>query len=179
MSLRLLGASQAGMAIIHTALDDLESFLWLLIWCIVHASKGIEGAMAANRGIKLMLDAWEGDAKSNAAKQGYAEKNWKDAVFGGLIREWLEILSKAETETSEVLELFPTIPLDSDPGSRWTKYCNWLETKFTRTYEDFLKSGLNHLKNVKKYSNWKEVVDAKSQAARARAARPDDDILIQ
>lgn len=49
-------------SITHTALDDLESFLWLLI---VHASKDIEGARANNPGIQLTLDAWQGDGDVN------------------------------------------------------------------------------------------------------------------
>jgi hypothetical protein len=172
MSLRLLIACQLGEATIHTALDDLESFLWLLIWCIVHASKGIEGAMAANRGIKLMLDTWKDtNAMSNVAKSYFAESCWKDAVFGGLIQEWLEIFRTANEETWGVLELLPTIPLDNEPGSRWSRACSWLETKFTGTYEDLLKSGFHHLKNVEKYSNWEELVDANLQAAQANRDR--------
>jgi hypothetical protein len=48
--MRLLISCQLRETIIHTALDDLESFLWVLIWGIVHASKDIEGANN-NRGI--------------------------------------------------------------------------------------------------------------------------------
>jgi len=36
-----------------------------------------------------MLDAWSGDAKLNSAKLSAAEHSWTDAVFGDLIREWL------------------------------------------------------------------------------------------
>ena len=41
MSTCILCALQGQSAIIHTALDDLESFFWVLIWGIVHASKDI------------------------------------------------------------------------------------------------------------------------------------------
>ena len=51
VSMRILSAWSMKEKIIYTALDDLESFLWLLIWCIVHATKDIEGAKAANKGI--------------------------------------------------------------------------------------------------------------------------------
>jgi hypothetical protein len=60
MSIRLLNASQVRETIIHTALDDLESFLWLLIWGIVYASN-IEGDKTANPGIQRMLVVWSGD----------------------------------------------------------------------------------------------------------------------
>ncbi len=88
MSLRLLAAWQLGKTTIHTALDDLESFLWLLIWGIVHTTKDIEGAKTANRGIEGMLDAWSDDVISNLNKYYVTEKMWEDAVFGGLIEEW-------------------------------------------------------------------------------------------
>src|ERR1700733_16329388 len=97
MSIRLLNASQATEAVIHTALDDLESFLWLLIWGIVYATKDIEGARAANHGIKLMLEAWSGDVKSNRSKLPTAEA-WKDDVFGDLIREWIDIFRRTHRE---------------------------------------------------------------------------------
>jgi hypothetical protein len=73
MSFRLLDAWQLRETIIHTAIDDLESFLWLLIWGIVHASKDIEGAKGANRGIHLMLVAWSGGLTSNRTKLSVAE----------------------------------------------------------------------------------------------------------
>ena len=36
--------------------DDLESFLWLLIWVIAHVLKDKERAMKNNTGIKLILN---------------------------------------------------------------------------------------------------------------------------
>ena len=57
MFLRLLEALLGRKTIIHNALDDLESFLWVLIWGIVHASKDIEGAKTVNGGIDRMLTA--------------------------------------------------------------------------------------------------------------------------
>src|SRR6266576_908454 len=104
MSMRLLTAWQVRETIIHTAVDDLESFLWLLIWCIVYASKDIEGAMTANRGIQLMLDAWSGDVTSNRTKLSTAENNWKDVVFGDLIREWLGTFRRASREDERLTE---------------------------------------------------------------------------
>ena len=93
MSVRLLNAWQGRETIIHTALDDLESFLWLLIWGIVYTSKDIQGSKtaSANRGIQLMLVAWSGDVTYNRTKLAAAEDTWEDAVFGGLIEEWLGI----------------------------------------------------------------------------------------
>jgi len=159
MSTRILGACDLEETIIHTALDDLESFLWVLIWGIVHASKEIEGANN-NRGIRLMLNAWWGDAKSNRSKLPTAERDWKDAVFGSLIKEWLGILTTASDGAGPLMSHMPTIPLDNQPGSRWSNACDWLESHCRKTYEDILKSGFNHLKEVEKYSSWEDVVAA-------------------
>jgi hypothetical protein len=160
MSMRTLDSLRVREPIIHTALDDLESFLWLLIWGIVHASKDIEGAKANNRGIQLMLDAWSGD---NMSKLAIAERKWRDTVFGGLIEEWLGIFRRAFNETRELMEHMPTIPLDNQQGSEWSRACNRLESHCMKTYEDVLKSGFDHLKDIGKYSDWKEVVVANAQ----------------
>src|SRR5712672_2252305 len=112
MSMRLLTACQKRKAIIHTALDDLESFLWVLIWGIIYASMDINGANN-NEGIQLMLDAWSGDAKSNRSKLPTAQHDLKDAVFGGLIKEWLGILITASDGAEPLMNHMPTIPLDN------------------------------------------------------------------
>jgi hypothetical protein len=163
MSMRLLAAYQGNLTIIHTALDDLESFLWLLIWGIVYASKDIDGAKAANVGIEQMLIAWSGDATSNLTKLTAAERSWDDVVFGGLIQEWLGIFTKAESDTKKFMKHLPTIPLDNQLGSEWRRACDWLESYCMKTYEAVLKSGFNHLEEVRKYSNWTDVVVANSQ----------------
>src|SRR5712672_3486129 len=127
MSTRILGACDLEETIIHTALDDLESFLWVLIWGIVHASKDIEGANN-NSGIRLMLNAWSGDVKSNWSKLTIAEVTWEDAVFGGLIKEWLCIFKTARDGARPLMRYMPTIPLDNRQGSEWRKACDWLES---------------------------------------------------
>jgi hypothetical protein len=49
----------------YTTSLHLESFLWLLICAIVYASKDIQGAKTANRGIQLILKTqyskWSGE----------------------------------------------------------------------------------------------------------------------
>ena len=157
MSMRLLNASKGQVPTIHTALDDLESFLWVLIWGVVHASKDIQGARDRNLGIKLMLEAWEGD---NRSKYTIAKFDWTDVVFGRLIDEWVDILSRAHSDNRQLIRDLPKIPLDNQQGSEWSKTCDRLEAYCTKTYEDVLKSGFNHLKRVERYSTWEEVVAA-------------------
>ena len=164
LSMRILLAWDKKKKIIHTALDDLESFLWLLIWCIVHASKDIEGAKDANGGIQDMLNAWSGNLMSNKSKLITAQKVWKDVVFGGLIKEWLGIFGRASEETERVVNRMPSIPLDNRQGSRWNNACDQLTSYCTNVYEEILKSGLNFLERVQNYPDWEAVVAANVQA---------------
>jgi hypothetical protein len=159
MSLRLLGAWQVGEATIHTALDDLESFLWLLIWGIVYASKKIPGAMDVNKGIKLMLDAWSGNANSNLAKLAHA-LGWKDAVFGDLIREWLGIFIRTRVENERFVQNMSSIR----PGSKkWVKACKELESYCKDIYGEVLESGFRYLEGISQYPDWDRVVAANSR----------------
>jgi hypothetical protein len=157
MSMRLLTARQLRETIIHTALDDLESFVWILIWGIVYASKDIEGAKGANRGIELMLDAWSGDVISNRTKLATAENSWKDAVFGDLIREWLNTFREARQENERFTEDMSTMRLGSQ---EWDNACNELESYCKDIYKNLLESGFRHLEGVREYSDWDKVVAA-------------------
>jgi hypothetical protein len=159
ISMRLLSACQirSGEATIHTALDDLESFLWVLIWGIVYASKDIEGAKTANGGIQLMLDAWSGDVNSNRTKFPTAEISWTDAVFGDLIREWLNTFRQARQENKRLTEDMSIMDLGSQ---EWDDACNELESYCKDIYKEVLESGFRYLEGVREYSDWDKVVAA-------------------
>ena len=153
--MRLLNAIEGRKPRVNTALDDLESFLWVLIWGIVYASKDIQGARDYNLGIELILGAWQGD---NRSKRVIVEDDWTDAVFGGLIEEWLHIFAIARRDNQQLIRHLPKIPLDNQQGSEWSNACDRFEAYCTKTYEDVLKSGFNHLKKVERYTTWEEVV---------------------
>jgi len=155
--MHLLGAWQVQKPIIHTALDDLESFLWLLIWVIVYASKDLEGARNANRGIQLMLDAWSGEVRANRSKHETAAFDWKDVVFGDLIQDWLNIFQQAHQENERLTQDMSTMLLD---GQKWKDTCNKLESHCKGIYGEVLESGFRHLEEVRKYSDWNKVVVA-------------------
>jgi hypothetical protein len=107
-----------------------------------------------------MLNAWSGNVQANVTRLAIARCNWNDAVFGGLIKEWLDIFRRAFDGASPLMDYMPNIPLDNQPGSQWSKACDWLESHCMKTYEDILKSGFDHLKDIGMYSNWGEVVVA-------------------
>lgn len=141
----------------HTALDDLESFLWLLIWGIVRASKDIDGAKTSNRGIQSMLNAWSGDVMSNMNKFLAAERNWRDAVFGDLIREWLDTFRKADKENRRFTEDMVIMRLGSQ---EWDDACNELESYCKDIYKEVLESGFRYLEGVRECPNWNTLVAA-------------------
>ena len=160
MSTRIQGHWQGHESVFHTALDDLESFLWVLIWCIVHLSKDIEGARANNLGMNLMLDALSGDVNPKMDKLSVAQRLWKDAVFGGLIKKWLDIFGRVLEDTSDLMKFLSTHQVNSKEGSRWTRNCDQLESFCRKTYEEILQSGFEHLEVIRHYSDWKAVVAA-------------------
>ena len=160
MSMRLLSAYDRGKPIFHTALDDLESFLWLLIWGIVYASKDIAGAKDANGGIEALLKAWSGGIDRNRTKRAIADDDWKDAVFGGLIREWLNTFRKAKEESEQIIEDMYTMSLDSE---EWNGACDELESSCKIIYKEVLESGFRHLEGIKEYRDWDGVVEANSR----------------
>ena len=160
MSIRLLNAIDEREPTIHTALDDLESFLWVFIWAIVHALKDIPGARDNIKGINLMLKAWQGEKRLKRL----AIVGWKDVVFRGLIEEWLGIFERAEIEAERVMDRLPSIPLDNRQGSRWNNACDRLTSYCTNVYEEILKSGFRTLESIQNYPDWEAVVAANMQA---------------
>jgi hypothetical protein len=143
--------------VIHTALDDLESFLWVLLWGIVYTSKDIEAAMTANKGIQFMLDVWSGDLLTNMAKMTAAGMLWEDAVFGDLIQEWLDIFRKANKENRRVTKVMSIMHLGSQ---EWDDACNELESYCKDIYKEVLESGFKYLEGVRGYSDWESAVAA-------------------
>ena len=159
MSVRLLGAWINQWPIIQTAVDDLESFLWLLIWVIVHILKDNTKATTHNIGIKVMLRTYSESASilSQRVKEMDVESYWADIVFQGIIQKWISIFRLARIDIQKLSQDLIETPLDS-PQRGFV--CSRLELYCMRIYNDVLNSGFEHLKDIRKYSTWDEVVDA-------------------
>ena len=141
--------SQGRGPAIHTVVDDLESFVWLLIWVIAHVLKDKERATKNNPGIKFILENWSGK-ETYMSKWEIARKKWKDAVFGRFIRQWLKILDDAGAENDTRTKAVVAQPMGS---SGWKGACDELETFCKKIHEEILKSGFEHLEEIKKYPN--------------------------
>ncbi len=92
MSIRLLHAWSCDQAVLHTAIDDLESFLWVLVWTLVHIFKEFTTFDNAKGTINTLTQTYSSyDFSKNQNKALVVKFGWGRAeVFGGLIHEWLE-----------------------------------------------------------------------------------------
>jgi hypothetical protein len=142
--------------VIHTAVDDLESFLWVLVWVIAHVLKDKERATKNNPGIKLILHHWAGK-ETYGSKRDIVAKRWKDVVFGKVIRTWLKVFDEAEVEIDARTQAMASQPMGS---LEWKGACDDLETFCKKIYEEVLESGFKHLEEIKRYPNWETVIDA-------------------
>jgi hypothetical protein len=165
MSWRILNAWKGQHPVIQTALDDLESFLWVLIWCIVHISKDIKGATIANEGIESMLRGWSGELLS---KTSAIEREWKDTVFGDVIQQWLHTFRKADLFNAEITKAMSAMRLGSQ---EWHDTCNELELYCNSIYKVVFESGFRNLEGVKEYSSWVNVVAANERSRHDRKRR--------
>jgi hypothetical protein len=134
---------------IHTAVDDLESFLWLLIWVIAHVLKDKERATRNNPGIELILDNWSGN-KTYIDKRRIATTKWEDAVFGKVVRNWANIFNDTDIEVETRTQ---AVVAQSMGSSGWKGACDELETFCKQIYGELLKSGFEHLEEIKRYPN--------------------------
>jgi hypothetical protein len=160
--MRILGdwrlqAIQASEPIIHTAVDDLESFLWVLIWVIAHILQNNERATSHNRGILILLETFSGNLIVQRNKELDASEYWDDVVFGGLITEWMNTFREARKEVHQHTRNLAKLSLDS---LEWQSACDGLEAYCTTVYERVLVSGFKHLGAIRTYSDWDEVVNA-------------------
>jgi hypothetical protein len=148
-------SEQEKWPIIQTAIDDLESFHWLLIWAIAHILKGKEKATGLNQGIDMILEIFSGDIESQGYKESIAHTWWSNVGFGGLFKEWMNIFQVARQELPRLSQGFFEAPLDSQ---KHEEACNGLESYCMTIYKDVLESGFRYLEGVREYSNWDKVV---------------------
>jgi hypothetical protein len=141
--------------IIQTAVDDLESFHWILIWAIAHILKDQKKATGYDPEIDMILDIFLGDMDSQAYKESIVHTWWNSTVFGGLFKEWMDIFQQARQDLPTFSQNFFKVSSDSQ---KQEEACNELESYCMTTYKNVLESGFRHLKQVREYPNWDKVV---------------------
>jgi hypothetical protein len=146
--MRLLVAWSLNRRLVHTAVDDLESFMWLLSWALVHILKkyGSKDSVILKMGDVLSNK----DPVKNAFKMTIVDRVWPHAAFGNLMRDWLTILRSAQDDIEELKSTFSTTmagSLDRNIA------CGELELRCMGVYEKVLKSGFSHREEIsRRYS---------------------------
>jgi hypothetical protein len=148
MSTRLLFALEDGQPTVHTAVDDLESFLWVLVWVLVHILKefGTTSDLTVSR-LAERLSSY--DISVILARESTVRHNWKEVVFGGLVREWLAISQEA---SSVVEEHVGTDFGSGDDEDLRQRAFDRLEEYCRTVYMEFIRAGYKHLENIRRYA---------------------------
>ncbi|KAI9435683.1 hypothetical protein H4582DRAFT_1817249, partial [Lactarius indigo] len=159
VSIRLLSDWRLNKPVLHTAIDDLESFLWVLVWSLVHIFKKFAkisneksiiydlGCSLSSRNIPYIL-----------LKKDSAE-DWKEKIFKDLIQDWLRISERSQAGIRKLQKSFTEAIDDGDASNVKTRVFHELDKRCGRVYKEFIQSGYKHLKTISKFSNWEDVVD--------------------
>ena len=155
MSTRLLFAWLKNKPIVHTAVDDLEAFFWVLVWDLVHILKQSE--KIKNSTIDVLAELLSSYSIKEVVVRELTIQRWKDIVFGDLFRVWLAISQKARSAIEQHVEtvygLGHDVSLQQKAFAQLEEYCR-------SVYMEFIQTGHKHLESIRRYSDWKAVVEA-------------------
>jgi len=163
VSIRLLNAWLDEQPIIHTAVDDLESFMWLLSWALVHILKKYGCKHRRILDVEYALSSK--DLRINETKEFYIE-HWPDVAFGNLMRDWLKILKSARDDVEKLRSTFSTTPAGSPDRDI---ACGNLALFCNGVYKNILESGFRHREDISQYSQWEDVIQAMAPLPRGIA----------
>lgn len=164
MSLRFLRALQMDRRVLHTPVDDLESFLWVLVWSLVHIlismkkdnNEGLQEDNEEDLQLRMILTVLSSRYIPDVTdRETLVADGWPDMVFGGLILEWLEI-----AKDSRRLVMRPqTAFLRSSDNDARERNLDHIEDCGSETYKKFFQAGYKHLQNIREFSDWEAVVN--------------------
>jgi hypothetical protein len=155
MSKRLVFAWIMGKSALHTAIDDLESFLWVLVWALVHIfKKYITNGNSMIHRLGHRLSSRDLDHILNRGV--ITKKRWPDRVFRDLIKHWLEISEEFGSVADELEETL--LGSENDLDAQET-ILNDLDDRCRVAYKGFIQAGYKHLRTIRNFSEWQDVVD--------------------
>ncbi|KAH9163309.1 hypothetical protein EDB89DRAFT_562696 [Lactarius sanguifluus] len=157
ISLRLVNAWSANKPALHTAADDLESFMWVLVWSLVHIFKRIATITVDSAIINRLAREFSSFDTTAVLSKGFTLRLWRDKVFGDLIEEWSEVSDDSHKflrRFEATFKLSAANDMDSQKRGwdRLEKYCR-------EVYIKFIRAGYAHLENIRGYGDWKAVID--------------------
>ncbi|KAH9047876.1 hypothetical protein EDB84DRAFT_1263205, partial [Lactarius hengduanensis] len=161
MSIRLLSEWYLDRPALHTAVDDLESFLWVLVWSLVHTFKGLAKIPNKNSIIHrlghILPNHNYGDM---LLKELLTKEEWTDKAFGGLIQDWQRISETSRRYVSEHQMALIRLVKDggNDTGVTQKRIFDELDEYSREVYKEFIQSGYRHLQTIREFSSWEDVV---------------------
>lgn len=153
MSSHLLTAWSLRDPALHTAADDLESFLWVLVWSLVCTLKAVTNITNSNARILQLERVFSGHTIETSQRDLITGHRWTDMVFRGLIGDWFALALNSRTV---VLSLEGKLLSKSDDEN---KILDELDKHCEEVYESFIRTGYKHLETIRKVSGWGEVVN--------------------
>jgi hypothetical protein len=149
LSLRLMRAQWTNQPTMQTAVDDLESFLWLLVWALFQIFQHPEKCdQLVSRGFHHWRRHFPAHQMEAALSKYLVTSHGmgRDAVFGGLIREWLRIFDSARDAVMMMhVEVVSSMPVGSSDRE---EACNGLASFCEGVYEAILESGYKHFEKT-------------------------------
>ncbi|KAH9029964.1 hypothetical protein EDB85DRAFT_1866873, partial [Lactarius pseudohatsudake] len=158
IALRLVNAWSRNIPALHTAADDLESFMWVLVWSLVHIFKKFAKIAIKSSTINHLARAFSSYDPPVVLSKGINVEFWKEKVFGDLIREWLGISSDSRRFLTQVEETLVASESRNDVDLQ-KKAWGGLEEYCGGVYIKFIRAGYVHLENIRGYRDWEAVID--------------------
>ncbi|KAH9010943.1 hypothetical protein EDB83DRAFT_2234227 [Lactarius deliciosus] len=158
ISLRLVNAQAANDPALHTAADDLESFMWVLVWSLVHIFKRIATITIDSATINRLARAFSIFDTTTVLSKDPILRLWPDEVFRDLIREWRMISNDSYEFLMQVEKALSAAESRNDMDSQKMEW-DGLEKYCGEVYIKFIRAGYVHLENIRGYGDWKAVID--------------------
>ena len=157
--MRLVCAWDGNRPVLHTALDDLESFLWVLVCSLVYIFKDTATITKEPVTINHLAQMFSSHHYGDVISKGLAVETWPDKVFRGLIREWLMTSVDSRRFLLQLEDTLSNAESRNDIESL-KRECDRLEKCCGEVYIKYIQAGYSHLKYIRGYEDWKAVVDA-------------------
>jgi hypothetical protein len=155
MSIHLLDAWDLGTQALHTAVDDLESFLWVLVWSLVHILKWAANIQNESSIIHRLESVFSSCNLSETLRKERITKGWwTDKVFLYLIQDWLEISEKSR----EVVERLQTASFTAKDMDTRERIFDELDEHCREAYKNFIRAGYTHRQSIRRFGCWEDVV---------------------
>ncbi|KAG8891640.1 hypothetical protein FRB99_003437 [Tulasnella sp. 403] len=142
MSCAMLAAWNTGIPMMHTAVDDLESFMWVLVWM------GLKGFSNNDRDVGPVIDAMrKGSAKLFTLEDWCAKADFSEPVdlLRPLIRHWCDMVLIYSKPMRTRLSAHPKKPTDAQERSLLQE----IKRLSLATYKAYLESGFKYLASLR------------------------------